>query len=283
MNSDYYVHDLSESLFTIGKFSLRYYSLSYLFGLLLGMWLLKSLANKRRIGLTSMQVTDMIIPYALFGVLVGGRLGYVLFYDLKGSLENPAEILKIWKGGMASHGGILGVCIALWIFARRRRVPFLHVLDLAALVAPIGLGLGRIANFINGELWGRPATVPWAVIFPKGGEFPRHPSQLYEALAEGLLLFLLLWLFHRKLLPKTGALSAVFAFGYSVGRIVCEQFREPDGHIGFHEWLGLEVTRGQILTTLVILAGVGLSIAIAMGKTPKWKVPEEPVEAESAS
>ena len=272
---------------------IRYYSLAYLLGLALAWWLLKRLARQGRIGLDENMVADLVIPYLLLGVMIGGRLGYVLFYDVDPVthryvwLDHPAKILYIWEGGMASHGGILGVLVASWIFGRRRKVPLPHLLDLACLTAPMGLFLGRIANFINGELWGRPSLVPWAVIFPAStpvdeawkqahpefaawfadGLVPRHPSQLYEALGEGLLLFLILLALHRRLLPKSGGLTAIFLLCYGVARVVCEQFREPDKQIGL-EWLGL--TRGQWLTSVMFVAGFLLLWRVATGRTAKW-------------
>jgi len=316
--SDHWRHDWQPVLVRIpfpkiGDFltngiPIRYYSLAYLLGLALAWWFLKRLATKRLIALDENMVADLIIPFALLGVMVGGRLGYVLFYDVDEHthryvwLDHPAKIFQIWEGGMASHGGILGVLIAFWIFARRRKVPLAHVLDLACLTAPMGLFLGRVANFINGELWGRPSLVAWAVIFPAAppvdeawkqanpdyaawfadGLVPRHPSQLYEALGEGLFLFLILLALHRKLLPKSGGLTAIFLLGYGLARVVCEQFREPDRQIGY-EWLGL--TRGQWLTSVMFVAGFILLWRVMRGRTAKWTPiaektgkPDEPVK-----
>ena len=278
---------------------IRYYSLAYLFGLALAWWFMKRLAKRRQIALDENMVADLVIPYALLGVMIGGRIGYELFYDVSelthrfAWLDDPWKIVRIWEGGMASHGGILGVLAAFWLFARSRKVPLSHLLDLACLTAPMGLFLGRVANFINGELWGRPSLVPWAVIFreaPKmepgwfaahpdfaayaaDGNVPRHPSQLYESLGEGLLLFLLLAALHRKLLPKSGALTALFLLGYGVGRIVCEQFREPDRQLGFG-WLGL--TRGQLLTSVMVVAGAWLLVRVMRGKSARWSPPPLP-------
>jgi phosphatidylglycerol:prolipoprotein diacylglycerol transferase len=247
-------------------------------------------------------VADLVIPYALLGVMIGGRLGYEFFYDVDPIdhrwvwLHDPMKFFRIWEGGMASHGGILGVLVAFWLFARSRKVPLSHLLDLACLTAPMGLFLGRIANFINGELWGRPSLVPWAVIFKDSppmppswyaanpayaaftadGLVPRHPSQLYEALGEGLFLLLLLLALHRKLLPKSGALTALFLLGYGAARVVCEQFREPDRQIGL-EWLGL--TRGQLLTSGMLVAGVWLILRVRRGKSPRWSPPPLPRRA----
>jgi phosphatidylglycerol:prolipoprotein diacylglycerol transferase len=307
----YYVHDLKPDLVRIpfwkigplqNGIPIRWYSLAYLLGLALAWWFMKRLAERRRIALDVNQVADLVIPFALLGVMIGGRLGYVLFYDVDPKdhhhlwLDHPMRIFQIWEGGMASHGGIVGVLVAMAWFAKTRRVPLLHVLDLCCLTAPIGLFLGRVANFVNGELWGRPTSVPWAVVFPpiEGTRevppapldfqtahpelqswfaqrlCPRHPSQIYEALGEGLLLFLLLFALHRRLLPKSGALTAIFLFGYATARVVCEQFREPDQQIGF-DWLGL--TRGQVLTLAMFVAGAVVLWRVASGKTGRWSPP----------
>jgi phosphatidylglycerol:prolipoprotein diacylglycerol transferase len=260
-------------------FPLRYYSMAYLLGLLAAMYLLGRLARRRIIALDANQVSDLVIPYGLLGVLLGGRLGYVLFYDLSSSLADPIRIVKIWDGGMSSHGGVAGVMIAFWLFARKAKVPFLHILDLGALTAPIGIYLGRLANFINGELYGRVTDVAWAVQFrTESGQLtePRHPSQIYEAYGEGLIPFVLLWLLHRRLLPKTGAMSALFGIVYSLARIVSEQFREPDAHIGFQVF---GTTRGQLLTLGMIAASTYIIVMVLRGKSPKWEpAPLEPAE-----
>jgi phosphatidylglycerol:prolipoprotein diacylglycerol transferase len=311
----FYEHALEPDLvripfFKIGPITdgipIRYYSLAYLAGLAFAWWFLKRLARRREIALDELMVADFIIPFALLGVMLGGRIGYVLFYDVDPDtrryvwLDDPLQVLRIWEGGMASHGGVLGMLVAMAWFARTRRVPLLHLLDLCALTAPVGLFLGRVANFINGELWGRPGSVAWAVVFPKApaappdfqaahpeleswfarGLVPRHPSQLYEALGEGLLLIVLLLLLHRRLLPRTGALSAIFLLGYGVARVICEQYREPDSQIGL-QWLGL--TRGQILTSLMVIAGIAVAVQIARGRTARWSPPPEPRGAKPAA
>lgn len=310
----WYEHHLSPDLVRIpfpkiwaiqNGIPIRYYSLAYLLGLALAWWFMKRLALQRRVALDVNQVADLVIPFALLGVMIGGRVGYELFYDVNEAtgryawLDDPFKIVRIWDGGMASHGGVLGVLVAMAWFAKTRKVPLLHLLDLCCLTAPIGLFLGRVANFVNGELWGRPTTVPWGVVFVKdappapadfvaahpelhdllarnGGFAPRHPSQLYEAVGEGLLLFLILFALHRKLLPKSGALTAIFLVGYGLARVVCEQFREPDRQIGY-EWLGL--TRGQILTSAMFVAGALVLWRVARGKTARWSPPPEPEPA----
>jgi len=300
-------HDLSPDLVRIPfpKFWLiqdgipiRWYSLAYLLGLAFAWWFMRRMARRREIALDENGVADLIIPYALLGVMVGGRLGYVFFYDVDPAtgryawLTAPWKIVQIWEGGMASHGGIVGVLVAMWLFARSRKVPLAHLLDLCCLTAPVGLFLGRGANFINGELWGRVTTVPWAVLFRDApapalsfqaahpematlfarGLAPRHPSQLYEAVGEGLLLIVVLLALHRRLLKKPGAISGLFLLLYAVARIVCEQFREPDKQIGY-QWLGL--TRGQLLSVGMVVAGI-VMLAIALRRPPVVLAPPEP-------
>ena len=312
--ADYWRHHLDPVLFKIpfpkigpltDGIPIRYYSLAYLFGLALAWWLMKRLAKRRLIALDENMVADLVIPYALLGVMIGGRVGYELFYDVDplthrfAWMDDPWKIVRIWEGGMASHGGILGVLVAFWLFARSRKVPLAHLLDLACLTAPMGLFLGRVANFINGELWGRPTDVPWAVVFkdsplpdalfqashPQLAEYfrrnltPRHPSQLYEALGEGLILFLVLFPLRKKILPKTGMVTALFLLGYGLAREVCERFREPDKQIGF-EWLGL--TRGQILTLAMLGAGLVVLIRSARGRTARGEPLPAPPPPESA-
>ncbi len=198
-------------------------------------------------------VEDLLL-YAVAGVIGGGRLGYVLFYKPGFYLENPIDIFKLWEGGLSFHGGALGVVIALAIFAWRRGRPFLQVADFLVPAVPIGLAAGRIGNFINGELWGRAASadLPWAMIFPTGGDVPRHPSQLYQALLEGLLLFVVLWLYARR--PHyRGQVAAVFLIGYGVLRFIVEFWREPDAYLGF---LSLGLSMGQWLSAPMVLIGI---------------------------
>jgi phosphatidylglycerol:prolipoprotein diacylglycerol transferase len=190
--------------------------------------------------------------------VLGGRLGYVLFYKPGFYLANPQEILMVWQGGMSFHGGLLGVAVAEIAFARRRGIPLLALTDIVAAAAPIGLFLGRIANFVNGELFGRPSELPWAMVFPHGGPLARHPSQLYEAGLEGILLFLALYVLVRlRALERSGALTGAFLIGYAVARILAELFREPDTHLGF---LAGGVTMGQLLSLPLLLAGLALVI-----------------------
>jgi phosphatidylglycerol:prolipoprotein diacylglycerol transferase len=213
------------------------------------------------------EALDDFVLWAAIGIVVGGRLGYVLFYDLPRYLAHPFDIIAIWQGGMSFHGGLIGATLGLWLFARRRGYPALSVFDLAAAVVPIGLLLGRIANFINGELWGRPAPdVPWAMVFPGGGILPRHPSQLYEAGLEGLALLALLAVAVRMgALKRPGLVIGLFAIFYAIARSTCELFREPDPQLGFL-WGGL--TMGMLLSVPLFLFGVVL-VARALRKAPR--------------
>jgi phosphatidylglycerol---prolipoprotein diacylglyceryl transferase len=238
----------------IGPFAIRWYALAYIVGLLFAWWYARRLVARGPSPLRPEDMDDLLL-YATLGVVLGGRLGYVLFYQPGYFLARPWEVFAVWEGGMSFHGGALGVILGAALFALRRGVPPLHVGDIASAVTPFGLFLGRIANFINGELYGRVADVPWAVTFPRGGGVPRHPSQLYEAALEGLVLFvvLLVLAIRYRGLARPGLLSGAFLAGYGLARIVAELFREPDAHLGF--LLG-GVTMGQILSLPMIVAGL---------------------------
>lgn len=242
-------------IFSIGFFSLRWYSLAYLAGFF-GGWLMvrKILKNYPDLEIKPVNFDDFITLGAL-GVILGGRLGYVLFYNFNYYFHNPLHIFALWQGGMSFHGGFLGfVSASLW-FAKTRKIAFFKLTDLCACVAPLGLYFGRLANFINGELYGRITyNIPWAVIFPYGGDEPRHPSQIYEALLEGLLLLIVLNIIYLspKIRAKKGLLSGLFLIFYGLIRIFIEFFREPDAHIGF---LFEIITMGQLLSIPMILAG----------------------------
>ncbi|MGB4057630.1 MAG: prolipoprotein diacylglyceryl transferase [Alphaproteobacteria bacterium] len=241
----------------VGPLEIRWYALAYLAGFLFG-WgygiYISRLSPGNR---PNREDIDDFIPWVILGVILGGRLGYILFYQSAFYLENPIEVFMVWHGGMAFHGGIVGVVASLVFYAHRRKIPLLRLCDIAGCAAPIGICLGRITNFINGELYGRVSDVPWAVVFPRGGDLPRHPSQIYQAGLEGFLLFLiLLALLHVKAVrERPGILSAVFLIGYGVLRSIGELFREPDAHLGFI----LEgITMGQVLSVPVILFGIGV-------------------------
>jgi phosphatidylglycerol:prolipoprotein diacylglycerol transferase len=202
---------------------------------------------------------DDFVLWVTLGIILGGRLGFVLFYNPGYFASHPLEMLQIWKGGMSFHGGFLGCVLAVILFARHRGIPILSLGDVTCAAGPIGIFLGRAANFINGELWGRPTDVPWAVIFPGGGPLPRHPSQLYEAALEGLVLFAVLAALVRAgALKRPGFILGAFAFGYAVARAICELFREPDPQLGFL-WGGL--TMGMLLSLPLLLAGLALMAA----------------------
>jgi phosphatidylglycerol:prolipoprotein diacylglycerol transferase len=242
----------------LGPLSIRWYAIAYIAGLVIGWRLVRGLVRLPPVVATPLQVDDFL-TWATLGVVLGGRLGYVLFYQPATYLAHPAMILAVWEGGMSFHGGMLGVAIAIIIFCRRNAIPLFGFADRIAVVAPIGLGLGRIANFINGELWGRPAPdwLPWAMIFPRAGLEPRHPSQLYQALLEGLLLFTVVFVLSRRdwIRARFGMLTGVFLCGYAVARIAGELFREPDAFLGF---LAFGATMGQILSVPMLIAGIWL-------------------------
>ena len=242
----------------IGPFGIRWYALAYIAGLVLGWRLARHLVRLTPSVATPLQVDDFL-TWATLGVVLGGRLGYVLFYQPQAYLAHPAMILAVWEGGMSFHGGALGVTIAIVWFCRRNAIPLLGFADRIAVCVPIGLGLGRIANFINGELWGRPAPdwLPWAMIFPAAGPEPRHPSQLYQALLEGLVLFLVMLALSRResLRARFGWLTGAFLVGYGVARITGEFFRQPDIFLGY---LVGGATMGQLLSLPMVLAGVWL-------------------------
>jgi phosphatidylglycerol:prolipoprotein diacylglycerol transferase len=244
-------------LVQIGPFAIRWYALAYIGGILLGWLYAKAILRSQRAWggpapISAAEFDDFVL-WVTLGIILGGRTGYVLFYNLPHFVEHPAEIVQLWKGGMSFHGGFVGCVLAVVLFARRRNLPILSLGDVTCAVAPIGLFFGRLANFINGELWGRPADVPWAIVFPGGGQLPRHPSQLYEAALEGLVLFAVLALFVRfGELKRPGLILGAFALFYGLARCVSEFFREPDPQLGFL-WGGL--TMGMLLSVPMILGG----------------------------
>jgi phosphatidylglycerol:prolipoprotein diacylglycerol transferase len=241
--------------FYVFTWPVYWYGLMYLVGFM-GAWLLLSLRlHYSPRGFTQEEVSDIIFFGAL-GVIIGGRLGYMFFYDWQALIDNLLLVFQTWKGGMSFHGGLLGVVIAMWLCARKMKKPMLMLTDFVAPVVPIGLAAGRMGNFINGELWGRVTASPIGMIFPNGGPFPRHPSQLYEFALEGVLLFILLWCYSLKSRPL-GAVSGWFALGYGVFRFGVEFFREPDAPIGY--LLG-GLTEGQLLSIPLMLVGVLLLV-----------------------
>jgi phosphatidylglycerol:prolipoprotein diacylglycerol transferase len=237
----------------VGPFVVRWYALAYIVGLLLG-WRYCLMLADRPPRLVERRDIDDFLVWATLGVVLGGRIGYVLFYKPGYYIEHPLEALYLWHGGMSFHGGALGVTIAILLFTRARRLPAFAFSDIIVEAIPIGLFFGRIANFINGELYGRETDVPWAMVFPGGGPVPRHPSQLYEALCEGLLLFLLLLIAeHRGARRRPGVVSGLFLIGYAVARMSGELFRQPDVQLGF---LVFGTTMGQLLSIPALLAGI---------------------------
>ena len=249
------VHNIDPVLIDFGILQIRWYSLAYIFGIIFG-WIYakKILQNQNIYDPVYKSKFDDLIIYLIFGIIFGGRLGYILFYNFEYYNQNITEIFKIWQGGMSFHGGILGVVIAIFIFSKKSKTSFFKFSDIVACVTPIGIFLGRIANFINGELFGKVSTLPWAVIFPNGGNIARHPSQIYEAILEGVILFILInfLAFKKNLLLKPGYISSFFLIAYSILRIISENFREPDEHLGyFFNYLSM----GILLSLATLIAG----------------------------
>ncbi|MDR1361639.1 MAG: prolipoprotein diacylglyceryl transferase [Holosporaceae bacterium] len=251
------VCDFSNVAFYVVGYPIHWYSLAYIFGLLAAAFLTNLLATESGQALPRHFINEFI-DYAIVGIILGGRFGHVLIYDFDYYTANPSEILKIWKGGMSFYGGFAGVLMAAHLFCRKRHLQLLKFMDLWAVSVPIGLFLGRIANFINGELLGTQTAVPWAVIFPDG--VPRHPSQLYEAFCEGILLFvLLLWsFFHWKCHEKPGALCGIFAVGYGLARFICEFFREADSDFSSRLLLGTGLNLNQYMSMCLMAGGACL-------------------------
>lgn len=238
----------------LGPLKVHWYGIMYIIGFA-GAWLLaKTRIRRPDIDLTNEQLADFLF-YAALGVLLGGRIGYMLFYNFPTLIHTPLTLFKVWDGGMSFHGGLLGVIVAMVWFGKRQQKPVFLLTDFAAPLVPIGLGAGRIGNFINGELWGRVTTVPWAMIYPQAGPLPRHPSEIYEFLGEGVLLFIILWLFSSKPRPRM-AVSGLFLLGYGCIRFTLEFFRQPDRQLGFiaFNWL----TMGQLLCIPMAIIGIGL-------------------------
>jgi len=257
-------------LIEVGSFERRWYALAYIVGILAGWIYARRLVRSERLWggpapLTANDCDDFVL-WCVPAVIIGGRLGYMLFYD-PNFADHPLELFQPWTGGMSFHGALLFVLLVEAAFARWRNIPFLALTDVVSAVTPIGLFLGRLGNFINGELWGRPTDVPWAMVFPDAGPAPRHPSQLYEAALEGLLLFAVLAVLIRAgALKRRGMLTGVFALGYGLARFACEFFREPDPQLGFI-WGGL--TMGMLLTLPVIVIASGILIMALRAEPPR--------------
>ena len=251
-----FTHNLDPIIFSFGIISIRWYSLAYVFGILVGWWygkkliLNKSLLLKEKFNLKHF---DDLITYLIVSIVIGGRIGYVVFYNIQYYLSNPIDIFKIWEGGMSFHGALVGIIIGTYLFSIRRKIEALFLLDVIACVSPIGIFFGRIANFINGELVGKVSLVPWSVIFPAIDLMPRHPSQLYEAVLEGLVLFIILNIIFLKKKYKIGKCSYLFLIYYGIFRIISEFFREPDIQLGYIFNLA---SMGSILSFVMILSGL---------------------------
>lgn len=252
----FWVHNLKPYIFKIGTFEVRYYGLMYILGFICFFYWMKYVIRRGDLKMTEKQL-DSLFTGAIISLLVGARLGYVVFYNLSWYLKNPLEIFMTWHGGMSFHGGAIAIVLFVIWFTKKNRIDFWDLIGEFTTIAPIGLFFGRIGNFINGELWGRPADVPWAVIFPGSGGIPRHPSQLYEALVEGLFLLFILFFLHRKGVAGHIKFSTGLIL-YGIGRFLIEFFREPDKQLGFlfFDWL----TMGQLLCLAMIVGGMGVLI-----------------------
>ena len=254
--------DIDPIAFSIGPLAIHWYGLAYVVGIMLGWFYARRLAGNDSLWpvnaspITKTQLDDFVV-WAALGIVLGGRIGYILFYDMPAVIESPIRAIQIWNGGMSFHGGITGTTLAMILFARKNNIPIWSLFDIVAGVVPIGLFFGRIANFINGELWGRLADVPWAVVFPSGGPFARHPSQLYEAGLEGIVLLsvLALLIYGFRALKSPGLISGVFVCGYALSRIFVEFFREPDAQLGYLLGTGW-LTMGMVLSFPMILLGL---------------------------
>jgi phosphatidylglycerol:prolipoprotein diacylglycerol transferase len=257
-----YIHDLNPILINFGFFEIRWYSIAYIFGILIGWWLAKKIIFfkiENKIIIFDLKLFDDLISYIIISIILGGRIGYVIFYNFSYYLNNPIDIFKIWEGGMSFHGALIGIIVGTYFFSKKIKINTYFFLDIIACVAPVGIFFGRIANFINGELYGKPGSFTWSVVFPKIDMIPRHPSQLYEAFLEGIILFSILITLIFKKNIRIGVCSGLFMILYSVFRILAEQFREPDKQIGYLFDL---FSMGSILSLIMLLAGLFILIKI---------------------
>jgi phosphatidylglycerol:prolipoprotein diacylglycerol transferase len=259
------VHNFDPVFIDLGIVQIRWYSLAYIAGIALG-WLyaikiIEKLSLKKNYFSVKREQFDELITYLVIGIVLGGRLGYVIFYNFKYYSENIVEVFKLWQGGMSFHGGLIGLIIAVYIYSKNSKTNFFKFTDIISCVAPIGIFLGRIANFINGELYGKVSTLPWATIFPYTSNVARHPSQIYEAILEGFILFILLnyLAFKKNLIIKSGYISGLFLIFYSILRIIAENFREPDVHIGY---LFNYISMGTLLSLIIFFVGFVIILLI---------------------
>ena len=253
-----YTHNLDPVLFDLGFIAIRWYSLAYIVGILIGWWLGKRIIIKRLQNSTQqfhLKEFDDLITYLIISIIVGGRFGYIVFYNLGYYISNPLDVVKIWEGGMSFHGALIGIIFGTYLFSLKRKISTFFLLDIIACVSPIGIFFGRIANFINGELIGKTTNISWSVIFPAIDALPRHPSQLYEAFLEGIILFIILNIYIFKKNYKIGRCSYLFLIVYGIFRIISEFFREPDAQVGY---LFNLFSIGTILSFFIILAGITL-------------------------
>ena len=257
-----YIHNLDPIIFNLGFLSLRWYSVAYILGIIIGWWygkkILSQICLNNNINF-KISLFDDYISYVIISIILGGRIGYILFYNLEFYLLNPLEVFFIWKGGMSFHGGLLGIIIATIFFSKKNNLDKLIIFDVVSCVAPIGIFLGRMANFINSELFGKPTDLPWAIIFPLVDGQPRHPSQIYEAFLEGILLFLILNIFIRTSIYIKGKVASLFLILYSIFRLISELYREPDHQVGYVlDFLSM----GSILSFFMIALGLIMYIKI---------------------
>ena len=257
-----FTHNLDPILLDFGFIAIRWYSLAYIAGIVIGWWLGKKIIIKRFQNISqkfNLREFDDLITYLIIYIIIGGRVGYIIFYNLEYYISNPLNIIKIWEGGMSFHGALIGIIIATYLFSKKRKISTFFLLDIIACVSPIGIFFGRIANFINGELFGKVTNFSWGVIFPTIDKLPRHPSQLYEAFLEGIVLFFILNILIFKKNYKTGLCSTFFLIFYGFFRIISEVFREPDPQIGY---LFNLFSMGTILSFFMVLAGMIIFIFI---------------------
>ncbi len=264
-----YIHNLNPILIKLGFFEIRWYSLAYIFGILIGWWVAKKIIKfkiENKIISFDSNLFDDLISYIILSMILGGRIGYIIFYNLSYYLSNPLDVLKIWEGGMSFHGALIGIILGTYFFSKKNKINFFFLLDTIATVSPVGIFFGRIANFINGELYGKPTDVLWGVVFPQVDKISRHPSQLYEALLEGFVLFAFLLIISFRKNIRIGICSGLFMVLYGIFRIIVEQFREPDAQIGY---LFDKFSMGSLLSFTMIL--IGLLIFIKIKKNEIYK------------